>query len=136
MPGREPDALQTPEALIAKTPHDCTLCLEMRGRIAERKGRHGGAARWFGAGRQTRRPLPFTDTDWGAMLLRNGDIEGAIAKFESANQKSPHFADPLEMWGEALIAQEPLRSRAREVRGSEPVRAELGTSASEMGRGA
>ena len=39
------------------------------------------------------------------MLLRKGDLDGAIAKFESAHKKSPHFADPLEMWGEALIAK-------------------------------
>jgi tetratricopeptide (TPR) repeat protein len=39
------------------------------------------------------------------MLLRKGDLEGAIAKFSIANRKGPHFADPLEMWGEALIAK-------------------------------
>jgi Flp pilus assembly protein TadD len=39
------------------------------------------------------------------MLLRKGDCTAAIAKFASANEKSPHFADPLEMWGEALIAE-------------------------------
>ena len=35
--------------------------------------------------------------------MRRGDFDGAIAKFTLANQKSPHFADPLEMWGEAMI---------------------------------
>jgi tetratricopeptide (TPR) repeat protein len=39
------------------------------------------------------------------MLLAKGEFDGAIAKFESAHRKGPHFADPLEMWGEALIAQ-------------------------------
>jgi tetratricopeptide (TPR) repeat protein len=39
------------------------------------------------------------------MLLAKGDLDGAIAKFASANKKGPHFADPLEMWGEALIAK-------------------------------
>ena len=39
------------------------------------------------------------------MLLEKGDLNGAIAKFESAHAKGPHFADPLEMWGEALIAK-------------------------------
>ena len=29
--------------------------------------------------------------------------DAAIAKFKAANQKGPHFADPLEMWGEALM---------------------------------
>jgi predicted negative regulator of RcsB-dependent stress response len=40
---------------------------------------------------------------WGAMLLAKSDYDGAIAKLESANKKGPHFADPLEMWGEALF---------------------------------
>jgi tetratricopeptide (TPR) repeat protein len=37
------------------------------------------------------------------MLLRKGNYDAAIAKFTLANQKGPHFADPLEMWGEALM---------------------------------
>jgi tetratricopeptide (TPR) repeat protein len=49
--------------------------------------------------------IPFADSDWGMMLMRKGDLDGAIAKFASAHQKGPHFADPLEMWGEALIAK-------------------------------
>jgi tetratricopeptide (TPR) repeat protein len=34
-----------------------------------------------------------------------GPYAGAIAKFEAAHAKGPHFADPLEMWGETLIAK-------------------------------
>jgi tetratricopeptide (TPR) repeat protein len=37
------------------------------------------------------------------MLLREGQYEAAIAKFTVAHDKGPHFADPLEMWGEALM---------------------------------
>ena len=33
------------------------------------------------------------------------ELSGAIAKFENAHRNGPHFADPLEMWGEALIAK-------------------------------
>ncbi|HEY5084976.1 MAG TPA: hypothetical protein VII48_10660 [Rhizomicrobium sp.] len=39
------------------------------------------------------------------MLLEKGDTDAAIAKFKVANQKGPHFADPLEGWGEALMAE-------------------------------
>jgi len=39
------------------------------------------------------------------MLLVKGDADKAIAKFALAHQQGPHFADPLEMWGEALIAK-------------------------------
>jgi len=41
----------------------------------------------------------------GDALLEHGDADGAIAKFTIANQKVPKFADPLEGWGEALIAK-------------------------------
>ena len=37
--------------------------------------------------------------------MARGENDGGIAKFTIANQKSPHFADPIEMWGEALMAK-------------------------------
>jgi len=39
------------------------------------------------------------------MLLQKGDYDGAIKRFSLAHQKGPHFADPLEIWGEALMAK-------------------------------
>jgi tetratricopeptide (TPR) repeat protein len=39
------------------------------------------------------------------MLLLAGKYDAAVAKFQIANQKGPHFGDPLEMWGEALILE-------------------------------
>jgi tetratricopeptide (TPR) repeat protein len=92
-------------ALIGKTPLDCDLCVRMRGAIADVNRDWKGAARWFAMVSARAPSIPFADTDWGAMLLAKGDLDGAIAKFESAHDKSPHFADPLEMWGEALIAK-------------------------------
>jgi len=91
-------------ASIAHTPEDCAFCNRVRGDIEALAHNWQGAARWFAAS-NTFSPGPFADTDWGAMLLTKGDLNGAIAKFESANNKGPHFADPLEMWGEALIAK-------------------------------
>ncbi len=94
--------LKDAEALIAKAPLDCTLCLEMRGRIDEAKGDKAGAAYWFDRAARDAPSLPFAEADWGVMLLRVGDFDGAIAKFEIANKRSPHYADTLELWGEAL----------------------------------
>jgi len=37
--------------------------------------------------------------------LQKGDPAAAIEKFKSAHRKGPHFADPLEGWGEALMMQ-------------------------------
>jgi predicted negative regulator of RcsB-dependent stress response len=38
-------------------------------------------------------------------LLARGQPDAAIKKFQLANHKGPHFADPLEGWGEALMAK-------------------------------
>jgi tetratricopeptide (TPR) repeat protein len=90
-------------ALIAKTPLDCTLCLQMRGRVAELTGDDREAERWFAAAAADAPSMPFALTDWGAMLMRRGDHAAAIEKFQQANAAGPHFADPLELWGETLL---------------------------------
>jgi len=90
-------------AMIRATPLDCYDCVRMRGKIAAAGRDWPGAERWFAAGVRQAPDIPFAYSDWGAMLMAKGDLDGAIAKFESANAKGPHFADPLEMWGEALM---------------------------------
>ena len=35
--------------------------------------------------------------------MSRGKPNEAIQKFRQANEKGPHFADPLEGWGEALM---------------------------------
>ena len=37
--------------------------------------------------------------------LARKDYAGAITKAEAAHKNEPHWADPLEVWGEALAAQ-------------------------------
>ena len=93
------------EALIAKTPLDCLICVRVRGELATMRRDWDDAAHWYAVASAQAPSIPFPDNDWGAMLRAKGDIDGAIVKFESANRKGPHFADPLEMWGEALIAK-------------------------------
>jgi len=91
--------------LIDGTPTDCVLCLRVRGEIDAIEHNWSGSAYWFTRASAAAPSIPFADSDWGAMLMRKGDLDGAISKFTTANQKGPHFADPLEMWGEALIAR-------------------------------
>jgi tetratricopeptide (TPR) repeat protein len=93
------------EALIAKTPSDCDICMRMRGKIAALTHDWSGAARDFAIVAARSPHTPYAETDWGEMLLRKGDFDGAIARFEAAHAIGPHFADPLEMWGEALTAK-------------------------------
>jgi len=89
--------------LIGKTPLDCYLCNRVRGYIDVAENNWQGAAWWFGMAVGEAPDIPFAYADWGAMLLRRGDCDAAIAKFREANLKGPHFADPLEIWGEALM---------------------------------
>jgi tetratricopeptide (TPR) repeat protein len=90
---------------IAASPLDCYLCLRMRGNIDAVGRNWQGAAYWFARATAAAPSIPFAYTDWGAMLLKKGDFDGAIREFRQANEKGPHFADALEMWGEALMAQ-------------------------------
>jgi hypothetical protein len=92
-------------ALIDETPGDCYACVRVRGIIDAAQGNRGGAAWWFASAAQQGPSIPFAYSDWGEMLLREGDPADAIAKFKIANQKGPHFADPLEIWGEALMRE-------------------------------
>ncbi len=92
-------------ATIDRTPRDCVACETGRGDIDALEKNWNGAEYWYAHAVRDAPSLPFAESDWGAMLLRKGDLDGAIAKFESANKKGPRFADPLEMWGEALIAE-------------------------------
>ncbi len=93
------------EDLIAQTPSDCYRCLVLRAKIAEIERQHARADWWFARAIAQQPSIPFAYLDLGAALLARGNVDGAIAKFQIANQKGPHFADPLEMWGEALIAK-------------------------------
>src|SRR4029077_13333507 len=38
-----------------------------------------------------------------------GDAAGAATQFRIANQNGPHFADPMEGWGEGLMAKNQSR---------------------------
>jgi hypothetical protein len=38
-------------------------------------------------------------------LARHGDLAGAETKLQAANQRGPHWADPLKAWGDVLARQ-------------------------------
>ena len=101
------------EAAIAGTAADCYDCLRVRARIAEVGKQAGRADYWFARAVQLAPSIPCAYADWGQALLARGDADGAIAKFTFACQKGPHFADPLEGWGEALMAKKDSGAAAK-----------------------
>ena len=102
---------QEAQTLISTTAPDCADCLRVRGMIASRRKDWASADRWFAATARLTPSFPFALTTWGAdlLLLRN-DPDGAIAKLAAAHRISPHFADPIELWGEALIRKGDLQA--------------------------
>lgn len=99
--GRAPEAL----ALAATLPGDCYRCLRIRGEIAEVTRDRPGADRWFAEAVRQAPALPFAQTDWGRVKLARGDFDGALSLARDAHDKTRDFADPLELWGEALSAK-------------------------------
>jgi tetratricopeptide (TPR) repeat protein len=92
-------------ATLAAMRGDCYICVDGRANVEATAKNWDAADSLFKRAAAAAPSVPIAYTDWGAMLMRKGDLDGAIAKFAIAHLKSPHFADPLEMWGEALIAQ-------------------------------
>ncbi|MGH6872131.1 MAG: hypothetical protein ACREHE_11550 [Rhizomicrobium sp.] len=93
-------------AAIASTPRECDLCLRVRGEIAAMEKRWGAAAYWFALDTRAAPSIPLGWSNWARMLLDKGDAAGAVEKARAARDLGPHFADPLEIWGEALMAQD------------------------------
>ena len=47
--------------------------------------------------------LPAAYYSWGVALAKHGDLAGAEARLKDANQRGPHWADPLKAWGDVLV---------------------------------
>jgi tetratricopeptide (TPR) repeat protein len=91
------------DALIEPTAADCYLCLRVRGLIAAERRDWPAADRWFGEAVRQAPSVPFAYADWGAERLQRNDADGAMAVLQKAHEAGPHFAEPLELMGEALM---------------------------------
>ena len=98
--------------IAATLPSDCYICLRVRAQVAELAGDPAVADRDFAEAARQAPSLPFADLEWGTALLTRGRIDGAIVHATLANRKSPAFADPLELWAEALLAQGDAKTAA------------------------
>lgn len=47
--------------------------------------------------------IPFAYEEWGRWLLQQGNVDGAIARFQDAVRHGPHYADGWEGLGEAHL---------------------------------
>jgi tetratricopeptide (TPR) repeat protein len=107
--------------LIAQTPLDCSPCLRGRAAVADATGDPAGAAHWFALAEQVTPSDPSPVYQWANMLLRRGDLSGALVKAQQAHAMSPRSPDALEVWGEILLAQDKPEEALNRLRQAETV---------------
>jgi tetratricopeptide (TPR) repeat protein len=86
------------DEMIAAIPSDNYDGWRARGRIAGLRQNYASAEQALGEAVRQAPSFAAAYNDWG-------DLPGAIAKYGDANQRSPHWADPLKAWGDVLAKQ-------------------------------
>jgi tetratricopeptide (TPR) repeat protein len=80
-------------------------CYRFRGDVLDQRGDWAGAQIWYAKAAGLAPSIPSGSYSWGTALAKHGDLDDAIAKFRDANQRGPHWADPLKAWGDVLVKQ-------------------------------
>ena len=80
-------------------------CYRFRADILDGRGDWAGAQKAYAEAVALAPDLPAAYYSWGAALLRHGDLSSAELKLKVANQRGPHWADPLKTWGDLLAKQ-------------------------------
>jgi tetratricopeptide (TPR) repeat protein len=92
-------------AVMAQSPTDCYLCVRIRALIAAASSDAAAADRWFAEAVRQAPDLPMAYWQWGQTMLVRGDLGGATKQLALAQEKGPHFADPLKTWADVLVKQ-------------------------------
>ena len=100
------------KAMVAATPVNCYRCLVARAEIAGLERDWSAADRWWAELDRQNPDRPPTTAGHAASLLARGDPDGAITEARRLHGRVPNFADPLEIWGEALMKKGDLRAAA------------------------
>jgi tetratricopeptide (TPR) repeat protein len=80
-------------------------CYRFRADILDGRGNWPAAQKAYAEAVALAPDLPAGYYSWGVALATHGDLAGAAAKLQLANQKGPHWADPLKAWGDVLVKQ-------------------------------
>jgi tetratricopeptide (TPR) repeat protein len=90
---------------VLKTAGTFVDCYRFRADILDGRGDWPGAQKAYAEAVALAPDLPAAYYSWGVALARHGDLTGAVAQLKNANQRGPHWADPLKAWGDVLVKQ-------------------------------
>jgi tetratricopeptide (TPR) repeat protein len=90
---------------LLKTAGTFVDCYRFRADILDGRGDWPGAQKAYAEAVALAPDLPAAYFSWGVALLKHGDLVAAEAKLKDANQRGPHWADPLKAWGDVLATQ-------------------------------
>jgi len=85
--------------------HTFVDCYRFRGDLLDLRGDWVGAQAWYAKAVKLAPSIPSGYYSWGLALAKHGNLDAAAAKLKDANQKGPHWADPLKAWGDVLAKQ-------------------------------
>jgi len=80
-------------------------CYRFRADILDGRGDWPTAQKVYAEAVALAPDLPAGYYSWGVALAKHGDFAGAAAKLSAANQRGPHWADPIKVWGDVLAKQ-------------------------------
>jgi tetratricopeptide (TPR) repeat protein len=80
-------------------------CYRFRADILDGRSDWSGAQKAYADAVALAPDLPAGYYSWGVALAKRGDLAGAVVKLTAANQRGPHWADPLKAWGDVLVKQ-------------------------------
>jgi tetratricopeptide (TPR) repeat protein len=80
-------------------------CYRFRADILDARGDWPGAQKAYAEAVALAPDLPAAYYSWGVALAKHADVAAAEAKLKAANQRGPHWADPLKAWGDVLVKQ-------------------------------
>jgi tetratricopeptide (TPR) repeat protein len=91
--------------LLLKTAGTFVDCYRFRADILVGRADWTGAQKAYADAVSLAPDLPAAYYSWGVALANHGDLDGAAVKLKVANQRGPHWADPLKAWGDVLAKQ-------------------------------